>query len=253
MGTIAAIGIGLQALGTYGNWKAEREQAIATGKQMSEQATNAIRSMNYAFQNFEQERQDSFEAAMANLEKLDVNTRGLQGAVNAAVSEDMGDSNTGRLLSRATHAEALRTALMEKTNFKRKSNEIDLNKEQQLLYTKSYTAGLHPPSMPSKGALFSRLLQTGFSAYNQAKDIEHYRKTHYYTDNALSTTSYTHSNYTRPYFYSGSYAGDPTKYNALTNQLDYSWDDTFSGFGGANSYTAVNPANSLLLNSMLIK
>ncbi|WP_251454838.1 virion core protein, T7 gp14 family [Veillonella intestinalis] len=176
------LSLGLSLLGSYNSWKAEREEAKAVGRQMAEQATNAIRTMNFAFQNYEEERRDAFESALSNLEKLNINASGLTGSVDNAVSEEMGDSNTGRLLSRATHAEALRSALAEKDNYRRKSNEVDLNKEQQLEYTKSYTAGLHPPRLPSKGELFFRLANTGFNAYMQHKSVEAYRQSHFGTN-----------------------------------------------------------------------
>lgn len=176
------VGLALKALGTYGQWRAERQQAIAVGKQMAEQATNAIRSMNYAFQNYEQERKDAFDGAVANLEKMLINTRGLQGSVDNAVSEEMGDSNTGRLLSRSVHAESLRASLSEKMNYERKSNEVDLNKEQQLVYTKSYTSGLHPPKVPSTMNLLHRLFIGSVDYFQQQKQVEQFRKLHNYED-----------------------------------------------------------------------
>lgn len=182
------LGLGLQILGTYNQWESEREQAKAIGRQMAEQAKNAITTMNYAFQNYEEERRDAFDTALSNLEKLNINASGLQGSVDNAVSEDLGDSKTGRLLSRATHAEALRAALSEKDNFKRRSNEIDLNKEQQLVYTKSYTAGLHPPKMPSKGELIFRLANAGYQAYTQQQQVDAFRQSHYYTGAQGGTT-----------------------------------------------------------------
>lgn len=177
------LGVAAKALGIYQGWKAEREQAKAVGRQMAEQATNAIRSMNYAFQNYEQERKDAFDAAVANLEKMQINARGLQGSVNNAVSEDMSDSVSGRLLSRSVHAEAMRAALSEKMNYTRKSNEIDLNKEQQLLYTKSYTAGLHPPSVPSAMNLFHRFAMGAVEMYGQQQNLEHFRQMNGYYNN----------------------------------------------------------------------
>jgi len=183
------LGLGLQLLGTYNQWKSEREQAKAQGRQMAEQAKNAITTMNYAFQNYEEERRDAFETGLANLEKLQINSSGLIGSVENAVSEGMGDSKTGRLLSRATHAEALRTALSEKDTYTRRSNEIDLNKEQQLVYTKSYTAGLHPPKLPSKGELFFRLANAGFSWYSQMQNKQAFQQSHFGTTGAQTDNS----------------------------------------------------------------
>lgn len=184
------LSLGLSLLGGFSQHKAEREEAKAVGRQMAEQATNAIRTMNFAFQNYEEERRDAFESALSNLEKLNINSSGLMGSVDNAVSEEMGDSNTGRLLSRATHAEALRTALSEKDNYRRKSNEIDLNKEQQLEYTKSYTAGLHPPKLPSRSELFFRLANTGLNAYTQYQNVQAFRQSHFgthkYADSVVS-------------------------------------------------------------------
>ncbi|WP_295789446.1 hypothetical protein [uncultured Veillonella sp.] len=173
------LGLGLGLLGSFSSHKAQRQEAIAQGRQMAEQATNAITTMNYAFQNYEQERRDAFESAVANLERIQLNSKGLQGSVDNAVSEELGDSKTGRLISRATHAETLRASLSEKDNYVRKSNEVDLNKEQQLVSTKAYTSGLHPPKLPSKTSMFLDMAQVGLNFYSQHRATEAFKQSHY--------------------------------------------------------------------------
>lgn len=177
--------IASQALSAINNYKQQKREAIAQGRQMQEQAKNAITTMNYAFQNYEQERRDAFDSAVANLERININARGLQGSVDNAVAEEMGDSKTGRLISRATHADALRAVLSEKDNYTRKSNEVDLNKEQQLISTKTYTAGLHPPKLPSKMSMLWNMASGVYGAYAKGQDVETFRKTHYGIYNTL--------------------------------------------------------------------
>ena len=168
-----ALAFGMQAIGKILGFNADRQRAIAEGKAMQAQAYNAIRTMNYAFQNLEHERRDAFDIAVANIEKMQATGRTVQGAVDASISEEYGDGgNTGRLLSRSTHGETLRAITGEQDNYRRHSDEIDLNKEQQLLTTKQFTENLHPPKLPSKLGLGLDLLGTflGARGASQAGD-----------------------------------------------------------------------------------
>ena len=235
------LGLGLQLIGTYNQWKGEREQAKAQGRQMAEQAKNAILTMNYAFQNYEEERRDAFEPGLANLEKLEINSSGLIGSVENAVSEEMGDSKTGRLLNRATHAEKLRTALSEKDTYTRRSNEIDLNKEQQLQYTKSYTAGLHPPKLPSKGELLFRMANNGYQWYSQMKNIKAFQQAHFGTQEAGDTRTRFDSNnlYSTMKYQAGAY-DNPTSamYFGTGYFRQYSYMPPTSGWFSSRSYNS---------------
>ena len=175
-------GVAMQVLGAYGSWKAQRESAIAEGQAMAQQATNAIQSLNYSFMNYEIERRDSFDSAIADLTKNAMSSRVLVGGVENAVSEEMGDSNTGRLINRSTNAEGLRAQTSIKENYAKTSDEISLNKEQALLSTKQYIAGLHPPKLPSYAALALAMLGSGVQSWTQTKNVEAFKETHYYQD-----------------------------------------------------------------------
>lgn len=172
-------GVAMQVLGAYGSWKAQRESAIEEGRAMAQQATNAIQSLNYSFMNYEIERRDSFDSAVADLTKNAMNSRMLVGGVENAVSEEMGDSNTGSLIRRSTNAEGLRAQTSIKENYAKTSDEISLNKEQALLSTKQYIAGLHPPKLPSYAALALGMAGAGIQSWSQVQNTEAFKETHY--------------------------------------------------------------------------
>ena len=175
-------GVAMQVLGAYGNWKAQRESAIAEGQAMAQQATNAIQSLNYSFMNYEIERRDSFDSAVADITKNAMSSRVLVGGVENAVSEEMGDSNTGRLINRSANAEGLRAQTSIKENYNKTSNEIDLNKEQALLSTQQFIAGLHPPKLPSYAALALGMAGAGIQSWSQMQNAEAFKETHYHQD-----------------------------------------------------------------------
>ena len=69
-------------------------QTYSANRQLEQQAQanvqtakNIVLSMNYAFQNAEQERQDAFEATIAELENIKQDNR-QTASVEAAVNED---------------------------------------------------------------------------------------------------------------------------------------------------------------------
>ena len=181
-------GVAMQVLGGYGNWEAQRESAIAEGQAMAQQATNAIQSLNYSFMNYEIERRDYFESAVADLTKNAMSSRVLVGGVKNAVSEEMGDSNTGRLINRSVNAEGLRAQTSIKENYAKTSDEISLNKEQALLSTKQYIAGLHPPKLPSYAALALNMAGAGIQSWSQMQNAEAFKETHY-SQNGLGSSN----------------------------------------------------------------
>ena len=158
MGTVLAIG---SALGNvYGQNKNLEAQARA------QQATikNLITSMNYSFQNLEQERRDAFEATIAELENIKIQGNRQITAVSASVNEGLaGGGRTADLIKRSSQADVNRTVSQSKTNYQLKSNEIDLNKEAIALNTKEQIAGMPKIEKPS---LLSTLFSLG-SAYFQ--------------------------------------------------------------------------------------
>lgn len=179
----------LQAFSVISGYRAQRQQAIAQGKAMQAQARSAIKSMNYAFQNYEGERKDAFDTAVDNLSRITEATRGLTSGVDAARYEEMDGGNTGRLLSRSTHREALQAITNEKDQYDRRSNEIDLNKETKLLQTKEFTENLHPPQIPSltKGLLLP-LATTALGVYAQENDKNAFQMINGYAKDLTGTT-----------------------------------------------------------------
>ena len=135
-----AVGAGLQIASTVaGQYAAE--------KQSAEQGKAAVTQMNYQFQNYELERQDAFDQSVAELTKVRMNAMGLNASVDAAINEDYsGGGRTADLLKRSVRGDELRTTESIKENYKRKSNEINLNKETTLNNTKETLKGLKPPS-----------------------------------------------------------------------------------------------------------
>lgn len=153
-------------LSAAGNLLGQKAQAKAAQAQMNAQKTAAIRNMNYAFQNFEQERTDAFDAAVAQLDKNAHNAMQLNSEVNNTINENV-SGNTARLLERNAVGDTLRTKSSIKDNYDRKSNEIDLNKESQLLSTKDYIKNLNAsaPKMPSALTNLVSTAATGVGAY----------------------------------------------------------------------------------------
>lgn len=164
----SALDFGLQVAGNYMGQKATAKAAQA---QMNQQAQAAFTQMNYAFQDYEIERVDAFDAAVAELDKVSHNAMLLNSGVEAAVNETM-SGRTARMLVRNVEADTARTKATIKDNFARKSNEIDLNKERSLLSTKDYINNLNAsaPKMPSR---FSNAISTAgvvLNSYTQAQN-----------------------------------------------------------------------------------
>lgn len=182
-------GLAVKVLGTYADWNNKRKSAIAEGDVMRQQASNAIKNMNYAFMNYEEERRDSFEQSVALIQKNTLNTRTLNSAVRASVGEEQADSRTGNALVRASNAEAFRSKTRIQDNYRRKSNEIDLNKEAQLINTKTYIDGLHPPTVPSKFSAFVSLIPTLIQDYTMNEEL----KATEYAKTGVSRSPYTNA------------------------------------------------------------
>ena len=143
---------GLQIYGNYSSQKATAENAQ---EQMNQRKTSAVQNMNYMFQNYEKERQDAFDTTVNKLDELSRNSMGLNSKVEAATNEQM-PGRTGYLINRTTQGSAHVTETSLKDNYERKSNEIDLNKENSLLETEDYINNLNAsaPKMPSRFSNF---------------------------------------------------------------------------------------------------
>lgn len=172
---MGAVGTGLQVLSIGSQFLGDRNNAKAVARAQRMKARNAITTMNYNFQNFEAQRRDMFDVAVGELEKINLNARGLQETVNVALGEEQGEGRTARAIQRSTEAMGQRAMSSVKDNYVRQSNEIDLNKEQQYIQTRQYIEGLEVPSLPSPVA---SLLQIGASLYagrTLKEDIDAYR------------------------------------------------------------------------------
>lgn len=149
-----------------GNYLGQRSQAKAMQAQMEAQAKAAFTEMNYKLQNYEQERVDAFDKAVAEITKTRQNALQLNSGVKVAVNENM-SGRTADLIVRATEGDTARAVASVQDNYARKSNEIDLNKEATLLSTKAYINNLNASAakMPSRLTNFITSAATGLEAY----------------------------------------------------------------------------------------
>ena len=170
LGVGTKVGMGMQLLSAYNNYRAQRRQAEAQADQIIAQAKGAIKTMNYSLSNFENERRNAFEASVAQLGAIRMQARGLEESVQASTGEYQ-SGKTAKLLVRSTKADGLRTTNQVKDNYIRKSDEIDQNKERVFLSTREYLSHLETPRIPT--LLGGILSQAGalMSAYNDYKNM----------------------------------------------------------------------------------
>lgn len=158
--------VGLKAFGIYQNSKAQAAQAEAL-------ATGSYKTLNYALQNYEIERQDAFDAAVNEITKTRINQMQLNSQVRAAIAEGYaGGGRTANRLIRATEADTSRAVASIQDNYERKSNEVDLNKNAALLSTNDYLASIKKQYKPNKWGDILDLVATGVSAYNGYKNAK---------------------------------------------------------------------------------
>ena len=157
----------------YLGQKAQYKQAQA---QIDAQGRAAITKMNYAFQDYEQERVDAFDSAVAEITKVRQNAQQLNSSVKAAVAENA-SGRTANLIVRNVEGDTARAIGSVKDNYARKSNEIDLNKEATLKSTTDYINNLNAsaPKMPSRFANFMTsavsVIGNTTTALNQKADV----------------------------------------------------------------------------------
>lgn len=148
--------VGTQLIGMYNSRRALEEQAKAN----VEQARNIILAMNYEFQTKEQERYDAFESTLAELEKIAHQGQRLESMVKSSVLENLaGGGRTAQLLMRSVEADTNRAISSTKYNYKKRSNEIDLNKEMTYLNAKTQISGIKQVKKPN-------FLETALELYN---------------------------------------------------------------------------------------
>lgn len=150
-----------------------RQQYNAQAKYLEAQAQGATKEMNYAFQNYEIERQDAYDTAVNDIIKTRINQMQLNSQVNAAIAEGYaGGGRTADRLMRAAEGDTSRYVASVQDNYLRKSNEVDLNKETTLLSTKDYIAQLQKQGEISRSQKFADILNLGataLSGYNEYK------------------------------------------------------------------------------------
>ena len=163
MGVIGASGAAVMSV------EAQNKSLEAQARANVQTAKNLITSMNYSFQNLEQERADAFDATIDDLQKIKLQGGRLQKQVEAAVNEGLsGGGRTADLINRAVRADTNRAIDSSKDNYRRKSNEIDLNKEAQALNTTAQISSIKQVEKPS---WMSTIFKLGTAYYN-AKQTE---------------------------------------------------------------------------------
>ena len=191
LGANTSIGMGMQLLSAYNNYRAQRRQAEAQAVQIIAQAKGAIKTMNYSLGNFENERRNAFEASVAQLGAIRMQARGLEESVQASTGEYQ-SGKTAKLLVRSTKADGLRTTNQVKDNYIRKSDEIDQNKERVFLSTREYLSHLETPRIPTLiGGIISQA-GTLLSAYNDYKNMNANRISKIGDGSGVGGTSGTH-------------------------------------------------------------
>ena len=157
MGTMVSIAMASTAMSIYGENKALEAQGSAN----AQTARNSITSMNFSFQNLEQERADAFDATVADLQKIRLQGNRQVKSVEAAVNEELaGGGRTADMLKRSAMADVNRAVWSSKDNYARKSNEIDLNKENTLRGAKMQISSIQQVDKPS---MLNTLLRFGIS------------------------------------------------------------------------------------------
>lgn len=164
------------ALEIGGNYLGQRAMYGQSQAQLDAQAKAAITQMNYAYQNYEQERVDAFDSAVAEITKTRQNAQQLNSSVKAAVNENA-SGRTANLLVRNVEGDTARAVSSVKDNYARKSNEIDLNEDATFKSTANYIDNLNAsaPKMPSRFANFMSSAVTALNyttaALNQKNDV----------------------------------------------------------------------------------
>lgn len=163
---VMTMAIGSSLINTYAQNKSLEAQARAN----AQTAKNIITTMNYSMQNYEQERYDAFEATIAELEKINLQGTRQVTSVSAAVNEGMqGGGRTADLIKRSAQADVNRAVSASKTNYEKKSNEIDLNKEAALFNARSQLQGIQQVQKPS---ILSTLVNLGANYYQAKQTLD---------------------------------------------------------------------------------
>lgn len=165
---VAAASATMQIAGDYLGQKSQARNA----KQMMEaQATKAWQEYNYAYQNYEMERNDAYDAAVAEITKTRLNSMQLNSNVKAAIAENM-SGRTADLLVKDAEGDVARTVATMQDNYTRKSNEIDLNEDTERVTLKNTLENINKSAvkMPSRMTNFVSSAVVGLNAYTNAQN-----------------------------------------------------------------------------------
>lgn len=207
---------------TYAN----NQALIAQGRANQETARNYLKTMNYSFQNLEQERLDAFEATVSDLERTKHQGNRMESMVSAAVNEGLsGGGRTADLLKKSASADTARATTSIKDNYRKKMNEIDLNKEAALLNADRGIKSIQDVKKPS---LLGTLVGLA-GAYYQGKTTE---------DSIRAMRSKAGVD--------GYYKPHATDYNAMFGPMenfryDFSWKNPYDRFTAGADMQIVNP------------
>lgn len=160
--------VGLNTLGSY---LTQRSTSKAYQSYIDAASKVAITEMNYAFQDYEDERVNAFDSAVAEIDRTRNNSLQLESGVRAAVAENM-QGRTANLIVRDVEGDTARATSSIKENYKRKSNEIDKNKERTYLTTQARLRNLEAsaPQMPSRFANFLGFAGESLGEYTRVRN-----------------------------------------------------------------------------------
>lgn len=171
-----ALSLGLSAVNAFGGAKAKHDQIQDQINANYRTAYGILQSMNYSFQNLEQERQAAFASQVEDMTKVRMNAHQQEGSVRAAVNEElMGGGRTADMINRSVRADESRVASQAQANYQRKMNEIDLNKEATLINAQNQIKSIPDVQTPS---YLSTLMDTAsdfLQTYNTLQNINSMR------------------------------------------------------------------------------
>lgn len=166
-----AAGMGMKAYGVYSGWKAQDAYA-------AQQRKDVIAEINQQIQNSNEERRDAYDAAVTEMMKADQNALQLNSQTEAAVNEDYaGGGRTADAIMRHSVADNARYNESIKDNYRRKLNEILLNREATIKSGYNKINSIKGTTRKSRFADVLGLASEGLSAYNTYQGIMDNRKT----------------------------------------------------------------------------
>lgn len=166
-----AAGMGMKAYGVYSGWKAQDAYA-------AQQRKDVIAEINQQIQNSNEERQDAYDAAVTEMMKADQNALQLNSQTEAAVNEDYsGGGRTADAIMRHSVADNARYNLSVQDNYRRRLNEILLNREATIKTGYNKIKGIKGTTRKSRFADVLGLASEGLTAYNTYQGIKDNRKT----------------------------------------------------------------------------